>query len=134
MLHHRRCRRCFPSARAAKRMQLRLLPFAASAVAGRSFLAAIRRPVTERRTRLLCNGGNSSSSSSEKEGGEASPAEEALRRLAELDAQLEGLKEPKMRPPAPPPPPGNHCLLPPRSPPPKCKLPASVSMLPCSLN
>ncbi|KAI5012170.1 hypothetical protein ZWY2020_024304 [Hordeum vulgare] len=86
-------------------MQLRLLPFAASAVAGRSFLAAIRRPVTERRTRLLCNGGNSSSSSSEKEGGEASPAEEALRRLAELDAQLEGLKEPKMRPPAPPPPP-----------------------------
>ncbi|XP_048555762.1 uncharacterized protein LOC125536593 [Triticum urartu] len=86
-------------------MQLRSLPFAASAVAGRSFLAAIPRPVTERRTRLRCNAGNSSSSSSEEEGRELSTAKEALRRLAELDAQLEGLKEPKMRPPPPPPPP-----------------------------
>lgn len=102
-------------------MQLRFLPFAASAVAGRSFLAAIPRPVTERRKQICCNAGNSSS---EKEGGEPSPAEEALRRLAELDAQLEGLKEPKMRPPAPPPPPGNHCLFPPRSP--RSKLPPCV--------
>ncbi|VAH44643.1 unnamed protein product [Triticum turgidum subsp. durum] len=113
-------------------MQLRFLPFAASAVAGRSFLAAIPRPVTERRTHLRCNAGNSSSSS-EDEGGELSAAEEALRRLAELDAQLEGLKEPKMRPPPPPPPPGNHFLFPPRSP--RAKLPASpvfhASMLPC---
>ncbi|KAF7000422.1 hypothetical protein CFC21_016336 [Triticum aestivum] len=83
-------------------MQLRSLPFAASAVAGRSFLAAIPRPVTERRKQICCNAGNSSS---EKEGSELSTAEEALRRLAELDAQLEGLKEPKMRPPPPPPPP-----------------------------
>ncbi|VAH28800.1 unnamed protein product [Triticum turgidum subsp. durum] len=111
-------------------MQLRSLPFAASAVAGRSFLAAIPRPVTERRKQICCNAGNSSS---EKEGSELSTAEEALRRLAELDAQLEGLKEPKMRPPPPPPPPGNHCLFPLRSP--RAKLPASpvfhASMLPC---
>uniref|UniRef100_A0ACD5UKJ3 Uncharacterized protein n=1 Tax=Avena sativa TaxID=4498 RepID=A0ACD5UKJ3_AVESA len=84
-------------------MQLRFLPFAASAVAGSSFLAALPRPVTERR-KYLCYNADDSSSSSEKEG-EPGRAEEALRRLAELDAQLEGLKEPKIRPPPPPPPP-----------------------------
>ncbi|KAF7015210.1 unnamed protein product [Triticum aestivum] len=84
-------------------MQLRFLPLAASAVAGRSFVAAIPRTVTERRRQICCNAGNSSSE--KEEGGEPSTAEEALRRLAELDAQLEGLKEPKMRPPPPPPPP-----------------------------
>jgi hypothetical protein len=36
--------------------------------------------------------------------------EEARRRLAELDKLLEGLVEPKMRPPTPPPPPGNSSL------------------------
>uniref|UniRef100_A0ACD5V282 Uncharacterized protein n=1 Tax=Avena sativa TaxID=4498 RepID=A0ACD5V282_AVESA len=80
-------------------MQLRLVPFAASAVAGRSVLAALPRPVTQRRKYLCYNADDSSSSS------EPGRAEEALRRLAELDAQLEGLKEPKMRPPPPPPPP-----------------------------
>ncbi|KAM0870677.1 hypothetical protein ACQ4PT_039899 [Festuca glaucescens] len=79
-------------------MQLRYLPFAASAVAGRSFLAA--RPVTGRNMQL-CHNADNSSPPPEKE----DRAEEALRRLAELDAQLEGLKEPKMRPPPPPPPP-----------------------------
>ncbi|KAM0870678.1 hypothetical protein ACQ4PT_039899 [Festuca glaucescens] len=82
-------------------MQLRYLPFAASAVAGRSFLAA--RPVTGRNMQL-CHNADNSSPPPEKE----DRAEEALRRLAELDAQLEGLKEPKMRPPPPPPPPGNQ--------------------------
>ncbi|KQK15657.1 uncharacterized protein LOC100842526 [Brachypodium distachyon] len=83
-------------------MQLRFVPLAASAMAGRSFLADLPRPVRGRRNHLCYNGNNSSSS--EKDG-ERGPTEEALRRLAELDAQLEGLKEPKMRPPPPPPPP-----------------------------
>uniref|UniRef100_A0A453B9I8 Uncharacterized protein n=1 Tax=Aegilops tauschii subsp. strangulata TaxID=200361 RepID=A0A453B9I8_AEGTS len=116
-------------ARAAKRMQLRFLPLAASAVAGRSFVAAIPRTVTERRRQICCNAGNSSSE--KEEGGEPSTAEEALRRLAELDAQLEGLKEPKMRPPPPPPPPGNHCLSHPVLLVPSC-LPLRFSMHPCS--
>ncbi|CAM0906355.1 unnamed protein product [Alopecurus aequalis] len=84
-------------------MELRYLPFAASAVAGRSFVAALPRTVTGRRMHLCYNADNSSSSP-EKEG-ESSRTEAALRRLAELDAQLEGLNETKMRPPPPPPPP-----------------------------
>jgi hypothetical protein len=108
-------------------MQLRFLPFAASAVAGRSFLAG--RPVTGRRTHLCYNADNSSPSP-EKEG-QPGRAEEALRRLAELDAQLEGLKEIKMRPPPPPPPLGNHFHFRPRSP--RAKLPLRFSMSPCGL-
>ncbi|KAK1679588.1 hypothetical protein QYE76_040436 [Lolium multiflorum] len=82
-------------------MQLRYLPFAASAVAGRSFVAAL--PLT-RRNMHLCHNADNSSPSPEKED-QPGRAEEALRRLAELDAQLEGLKEPTMRPLPPPPPP-----------------------------
>jgi hypothetical protein len=108
-------------------MQLRLLPFAASAVAGRGFVAG--RPVTERRTHL-CFSADNSSPSPEKEG-QPGRAEEALRRLAELDAQLEGLKEIKMRPPPPPPPLGNHFLFRPRSP--RAKLPLRFPMCPCTL-
>jgi len=53
--------------------------------------------------------------SSSGKGGEEKAApgetpEEARRRLADLDALLEGLVEPKMRPPTPPPPPGNSSL------------------------
>jgi hypothetical protein len=109
-------------------MQLRFLPFAASAVAGRSFLAG--RPVTGRRTHLCYNADNSSPSP-EKEG-QPGRAEEALRRLAELDAQLEGLKEIKMRPPPPPPPLGNHFLF--SAPFSSCQVAAPVfheSMRPC---
>ena len=109
-------RECFTTAAADDasgalpcRMELRFLPFAASAVAGtRSFLPAPPPPVTVRKTHLCYNADNSSSSP-EKEG-EPSSAGEALRRLAELDAQLEGLKEPKIRPPPPPPPTGNQSL------------------------
>ena len=36
--------------------------------------------------------------------------EETRKRLEELDALLDGLVEPKLRPPAPPPPPGNSSL------------------------
>jgi hypothetical protein len=46
-------------------------------------------------------------SSAGKDGEERETPEDARRRLAELDALLEGLTEPKMRPPSPPPPPGN---------------------------
>jgi hypothetical protein len=106
-------------------MQLRYLPFAASAVAGRSFLAA--RPATVRKMHLCYNADNSSSSPEKED--QPGRAEEALRRLAELDAQLEGLKEPTMRPPPPPPPPGNQSFLfQPRSP--RAKLPLRFSMWP----
>ncbi|XP_062188501.1 uncharacterized protein LOC133891770 [Phragmites australis] len=87
-------------------MQLRFRPLAASAVGGRGFHAAPPRPVSRSKGRP-CNKVVSFSSSG-KEGEEAAGREtpdEARQRLAELDALLEGLTEPKMRPPPPPPPP-----------------------------
>jgi hypothetical protein len=87
-------------------MQFRYLPFAASAVAGRSFVAGL--PVTGRKMQLCYNADNSSSPPEKED--QPGRAEEALRRLAELDAQLEGLKEPTMRPLPPPPPPGNQSV------------------------
>ncbi|GJN32776.1 hypothetical protein PR202_gb21304 [Eleusine coracana subsp. coracana] len=86
-------------------MQMRFRPLAASAVGARGFHAALPWPLrggTERPCRNVVV-----FSSAGKEGEEAGPEtpEEARRRLAELDKLLEGLTEPKMRPPAPPPPP-----------------------------
>ncbi|KAL6656793.1 hypothetical protein ACP70R_004573 [Stipagrostis hirtigluma subsp. patula] len=89
-------------------MQLRFRPLAAGAVGGgRGFHAARLRPVRESKGRP-CRNVASFSSPSGKEGEGAAGGEtpdEARRRLAELDALLEGLTEPKLRPPAPPPPP-----------------------------
>ncbi|TVU38368.1 hypothetical protein EJB05_11735, partial [Eragrostis curvula] len=87
-------------------MQLRLRPLAATAARGRGFDAAPLRPswgITAGPRRNVV-----SFSSAGKDGEEAAgreTPEEMRKRLAELDALLEGLTEPKMRPPAPPPPP-----------------------------
>ncbi|KAL6856034.1 hypothetical protein ACP4OV_018836 [Aristida adscensionis] len=98
-----------------QQLGFRFRPLAATAVVGGGgrggFHAARLRPVREgkgkgrpRRVRDVAG-----FSSPREEGGEGAARgetpEEARRRLAELDALLEGLKEPKMRPPAPPPPP-----------------------------
>uniref|UniRef100_A0A0D9X0I3 Uncharacterized protein n=1 Tax=Leersia perrieri TaxID=77586 RepID=A0A0D9X0I3_9ORYZ len=94
-------------------MQLRIvLPFPAIAIGGGgvSFLVDPPRPVrgSSRRRRpcydLVAFSSSENGAGTGAEGGEAR-AEEALRRLAELDSQLEGLSQPRTRPPAPPPPP-----------------------------
>ncbi|KAF2923493.1 hypothetical protein DAI22_07g195700 [Oryza sativa Japonica Group] len=94
-------------------MHLRFVPFPAIAVGGASlrFLADNTRAVGGSGRRRCSD--VVAFSSSEKgpgpgpgSGEEREPrAEEALRRLAELDSQLEGLSEPRERPPAPPLPP-----------------------------
>lgn len=83
-------------------MQLCFRPLAA--IGARGFDAAPLRP-SRRGTARPCRNVIIFSSAG-KEGEEETP-EETRRRLAELDKLLEGLTEPKMRPPAPPPPPGN---------------------------
>uniref|UniRef100_A0A0E0LME1 Uncharacterized protein n=1 Tax=Oryza punctata TaxID=4537 RepID=A0A0E0LME1_ORYPU len=88
-------------------MHLRFVPFPAIAVGGVSlrFLADNTRPVGGS-GRRPCSDVVAFSSSEKGPGEEREPrAEEALRRLAELDSQLEGLSEPRKRPPAPPLPP-----------------------------
>lgn len=93
-------------------MHLRFVPFPAIAVGGASlrFLADNTRAVGGSGRRRCSD--VVAFSSSEKEPGPGSGeereprAEEALRRLVELDSQLEGLSEPRERPPAPPLPPG----------------------------
>ncbi|KAG8099629.1 hypothetical protein GUJ93_ZPchr0013g36911 [Zizania palustris] len=104
-------------------MQLRFVPFAAIAVGGGgvSFPSDPPRSVRgRRRTRRPCHDVVAFSSSEKGSGTGAEPeaeaeaeaeakrearADEALRRLAELDSQMEGLSEPRKRPPAPPLPP-----------------------------
>ncbi|KAL5197327.1 hypothetical protein ABZP36_000839 [Zizania latifolia] len=97
-------------------MQLRFVPFAAIAAGGGglSFLSDPPRSVRGRRRRRPCHDVVAFSSSEKGSGAEVDAeaeakrearADEALRRLAELDSQLEGLSEPRKRPPAPPLPP-----------------------------
>ncbi|CAL5072080.1 unnamed protein product [Urochloa decumbens] len=91
-------------------MQLPIRPLAASAIAGGrggGLSAVLPRSLREWRG-TTCRKVVRFSSSGKRGEEEAAPGEtpeEARRRLAELDALLEGLVEPKMRPPAPPPPP-----------------------------
>lgn len=87
-------------------------PLAPSAVGGGgAFSAGLVRSVREWRGRTCRK--VISFSSAGKGGEEAArreTPEETRKRLEELDALLEGLVEPKMRPPTPPPPPGNSSL------------------------
>nr|CAB3458361.1 unnamed protein product [Digitaria exilis] len=83
---------------------------AASAVGGGGgggFTAVLPRPLREWRGRTSRKvvSFSSSGKGGEEEAAQGETPEEARRRLAELDALLEGLVEPKMRPPTPPPPP-----------------------------
>lgn len=90
-------------------MPVRLRPLVPSAVGGGgAFSAVLAQSVRERRGRTCRK--VISFSSAGKGGDEAArreTPEETRKRLEELDALLEGLVEPKMRPPTPPPPPGN---------------------------
>uniref|UniRef100_A0A0E0QA28 Uncharacterized protein n=1 Tax=Oryza rufipogon TaxID=4529 RepID=A0A0E0QA28_ORYRU len=92
-------------------MHLRFVPFPAIAVGGASlrFLADNTRAVGgsgRRRCSDVVAFSSSEKGPGPGSGEEREPrAEEALRRLAELDSQLEGLSEPRERPPAPPLPP-----------------------------
>jgi len=94
-------------------MQQPVRPLAASAVGGDGgFSAVVPLSLREWRGRT-CREVVSFSSSGKGGEEQAAPGEtpkEARRRLAELDKLLEGLVEPKMRPPTPPPPPGNSSL------------------------
>lgn len=88
---------------------VRFRPLALSAVGGGvAFSAGLVRSVREWRGRT-CRKVVSFSSSGQggEEAARRETPEETRRRLEELDALLEGLVEPKMRPPTPPPPPGN---------------------------
>ncbi|KAJ1291506.1 hypothetical protein BS78_02G320100 [Paspalum vaginatum] len=89
-------------------MQLPVRPLAASAVGGGGgFSAVLLRSVRECRRGKRCQkviSFSSSGSGGEEEAARSETPEEARKRLAELDALLEGLVEPKMRPPVPPPP------------------------------
>ena len=97
----------------AATMQQPVRPLAASAVGGDGgFSAVVPLSLREWRGRT-CREVVSFSSSGKGGEEQAAPGEtpkEARRRLAELDKLLEGLVEPKMRPPTPPPPPGNSSL------------------------
>ncbi|XP_006657861.1 uncharacterized protein LOC102708909 [Oryza brachyantha] len=88
-------------------MQLRLVLFPAIAVGGGSsrFLADTPIPLRAGRGRLCSDVVAFSSSEKGSEAEREPRAEESLRRLAELDSQLEGLSEPRKRPQAPPLPP-----------------------------
>ncbi|PUZ72549.1 hypothetical protein GQ55_2G402800 [Panicum hallii var. hallii] len=89
-------------------MQQPVRPLAVSAAGGGGGFSAVRpRSLREWRGRT-CRKVVSFSSSGKGGEEQAAPGEtpeEARRRLAELDKLLEGLVEPKMRPPTPPPPP-----------------------------
>ncbi|OEL25534.1 hypothetical protein BAE44_0013444 [Dichanthelium oligosanthes] len=89
-------------------MQLPVRPLAASAVGGGGgFSALLPRSLRELRGRtcrkVVCF--SSSGKGDDEEAARPETPDEARRRLEELDALLEGLVEPKMRPPTPPPPP-----------------------------
>ncbi|CAN6183850.1 unnamed protein product [Urochloa humidicola] len=91
-------------------MQQPIRPLAASAVAGGGggLLAVLPRSCLREWGGRTCRKVVRFSSSGKRGEEEAAPGEtpeEARRRLEELDALLEGLVEPKMRPPTPPPPP-----------------------------
>ncbi|WVZ66405.1 hypothetical protein U9M48_015625 [Paspalum notatum var. saurae] len=105
------------------RMQPPVRLLAASAVGGGAgFSAVILRSVREWRRGKRCRkviSFSSSGSGGEEEAARSETPEEARKRLAELDALLEGLIEPKMRPPVPPPRPLGHSetsIAPPTSP------------------